>query len=237
MNISVIIPIYNEENSITSLHASLKSALVGISKEYEIIFVNDFSDDNSLSLLRGIKNQDKNVRVLNLNKKYGQIKALTIGVQAASGDIIITMDGDLQYNPFEISIFVEKIREGYDVVGGVRPVRLDCLYRTTISKLANFLIRKILRLDIKDLGCSFNAFKSSLYKKLHLESSFLSILTKPFIVRCSKNYTEIKVTHYPRAYGKSKNRFLDLIKLFLITFLTAHGLSYKFKCYNAYCEE
>jgi glycosyltransferase involved in cell wall biosynthesis len=239
MDISVIIPVYNERENLILFYHSLKLTLEEIDKEAEIIFINDASNDGSREILEGIREKDKKIKIINFRKRRGQLIALREGFKKARGDIIITLDCDLQYDVGEIRNFIEKIEQGYDAVSGIRVKRYAPLYRRILSKIANYLIRKITKTKVHDLGCSFNALRKKVYDRIIAECGDKVIITKPLIAKFSRNFTpleikqqgssnlrsdesglsltgftEIKVSHFPRIKGKSKNSLWDLFLLF-----------------------
>lgn len=169
---SMVVPMYNEVDSIQELYAGLSrnlAALGGGGKPYEIIFVNDGSRDDTFARLCAVAEKDPHVFVINLRRNFGQTPALAAGFDHARGQIIIAMDGDLQHDPNEIPKFVAKIEEGYDVVSGWRERRVDGLFLRRIpSKCANWLIRKISRVDIHDFGTTFKAYRRDLLQHINL---------------------------------------------------------------------
>ena len=165
MEISVAIPIHNEQENIELLYNDLISVLEPIGSNYEIIFVNDGSDDGSAKTIDSLAERDRRVRAVHLLRNYGQSSATMAGFDHASGDIIIVMDGDNQNNPADIPRLLSKIDEGFTVVSGWRKDRKDALISKIIpSKIANWLISKITGVTLHDYGCSLKAYRSSVIK-------------------------------------------------------------------------
>ena len=158
IKISIVVPLYNEENNITILYVRLTQVLMALEESYEIIFVDDGSKDRTPPALDEIYESDSRVRVITFRRNFGQTAALKAGFDAARGDIVISMDGDLQNNPEEIPRFLEKLDEGYDIVSGWRAKRQDpFLLRRLPSMLANWLISKVTNVQLHDYGCSLKA--------------------------------------------------------------------------------
>ncbi len=198
--LSIIVPVYNEEGNIELLTKAIEDAL----KEYryEIIYIDDFSTDNTRNVVKDMKNP--NVVLIEMKKNYGQSSALLAGIDYAKGDYIITMDGDLQNDPSDIPMMLDKLKkEDLDVVTGIRDKRKDSLIRTFPSKIANSIIRKTTKLDIKDHGCALKVFTKETAKELNLYGElhrFITLLAHSNGARIS----EVKVKHHPRRFGESK---------------------------------
>ncbi|GAB6073010.1 glycosyltransferase family 2 protein [Venenivibrio stagnispumantis] len=229
MDISVVIPIYNEEENLPILYEKLKNVLDRLNKEYEIIFVNDGSTDNSWNIIKQLAEKDKRVIGVNFRRNFGQTAAMSAGFETAKGDIIITMDGDLQNDPEDIPKLLEKIDEGYDIVSGWRKNRKDAfLSRTLPSKIANALISKVTGVHLHDYGCSLKAYKSEIAKNLDFYGEmhrFLPALSKAI----GAKITEIPVNHHPRIYGKSKYGISRTFKVILDLLLVKFLLDYRTK--------
>ena len=223
MSLSIVIPAYNEEGSLKQLHERLVENLTVVSQEYEIIFVDDGSSDHTFEVLKELHAADSHIKVIRFRRNFGKAAALTAGFQAAQGDIIITMDADLQDDPVEIPRFLEKLSEGYDLVTGWKYPRLDPITKTLPSRLANGTVRRASGLDIHDMNCGFKAMRRevtdeiTLYGELH---RYIPVLAN---WRGFK-LTEIKVKHHPRPYGKSKYGFERLARG-LFDFMTVFFLS------------
>jgi len=228
LNLSVVVPLFNEEENVILLYDELTKVLQELTPAYEIIFVDDGSTDNSLQHLRNIQASDPHVTVVSLRRNFGQTAAMTAGFDHASGEIVITMDGDLQNDPQDIPLLVNKIKEGYDVVIGWRHDRKDpFLSRRLPSIIANKLISSITGVGIHDYGCTLKAFKREVVHNIRLYGEMHRFI--PAIASgMGISFTEIKVNHRPRRYGSSKygisrtiRVLLDLITVkFMLTYAT-----------------
>ncbi len=202
--LSVVIPVYNEQDNILPLLEGLEKALSTIDRPFEVIVVDDGSTDRTTEILRHLKPQYPWLKVIFLRRNFGQSAAFTAGIDHAKGEIIITMDGDLQNDPRDIPKLLEKIEEGYDVVSGWRRERKDPFFSRRIpSILANKLISSLTHVVLHDYGCSLKAYRSeviqglAIYGELH---RFIPVLVSFRGARI----TEIPVRHHPRRHGKSK---------------------------------
>jgi len=202
--ISVFLPVYNEEPNLLPLHAKLDDALKRLNRTAEIIYVDDGSTDGSLKVLREVAESDKRVRVVALRRNYGQTAAMAAGIDAAQGEVLIPMDADLQNDPADIIRLLDKLDEGYDVVSGWRKNRKDKMVTRKIpSMIANRLISWIGGVPLHDYGCSLKAYRREalqdvrLYGEMH---RFIPIYASWAGARVS----EIPVEHHPRTMGKSK---------------------------------
>src|SRR5918994_377662 len=169
--LSVIVPFFNEEESIQPLHRAIVAALEPLHVSFEMVFVNDGSHDDTLRIAVDVARRDPRVRVVNFRRNYGQTPAMAAGIEHARGEILVTMDGDLQNDPADIGLFLEKMDEGYDIVVGWRHNRQDKLIsRKLPSRIANRLIGKVTGVPITDNGCSLKAYRASLIKQIPLYS-------------------------------------------------------------------
>ena len=224
MKISIVIPIYNEEENIPKLYEELKDVLERLPQDYEIIFVDDGSTDKSYEILKELASKDGKVKVIRFRRNYGQTAAMYAGFQHAEGDVVITMDGDLQNDPRDIPKLLEKIEEGYDIVSGWRKDRKDkFLTRILPSKIANWLISKVTGVKLHDYGCTLKAYRKDIAKNYRLYGDmhrFLPAVAKSFGARI----TEVVVNHRPRIYGKSKygigRTIRVILDILLVKFLT-----------------
>ncbi len=218
--ISVVIPVYNEEKSIPELYYELSSVLETLGKPYEIIFVDDGSTDNSFALMDDIHSRNKNIKIIRFRRNFGQSSAILAGFDHAEGDVIITMDADLQNDPTDIPRLLNKINEGYDVVSGWRADRKDpFLSKKLPSKLSNWLARKLTGVNIHDFGCTLKAYRGRTLRNIELYGEMHRYIPA-LIVRKGFRVTEIKVNHNPRKFGETKygtlrlfHGFLDLINI------------------------
>jgi len=223
--VSIVIPVFNEEGNVPILYDKLKKVLDNLGIDYEIIFVDDGSTDRTREILEEIASKDKKVKVIEFARNFGQTSAMMAGMDFATGDVIITMDGDLQNDPEDIPRLLEKIEEGYDVVSGWRKNRKDAaISRKLPSKIANWLIGKITGVRIHDYGCTLKAYRSDVIKKVRLYGElhrFIPALAST--VTSTSKIIEIPVKHHPRIYGKSKygisRTFKVIVDLIFIWFL------------------
>lgn len=234
--LSIVVPIYNEEENLPILYKKIKDVLENLfsqekykDKTYEIIFVNDGSKDRSWEIIKEIAEKDPHVIGINFRRNFGQTAAMAAGFDKAKGEIIITMDGDLQNDPEDIPKLLEKIDEGYDVVSGWRKDRKDAfLSRTLPSRIANWLISKVTGVHLHDYGCSLKAYKAEVAKSLDYYGEmhrFLPALSKVV----GANITEIPVKHHPRIYGKSKYGISRTFKVILDLIWVKFLLDYRNK--------
>ena len=218
IDISVVVPLYNEEESVNLLYDSITHVMNGLNRQYEIIFIDDGSTDTTFVRVKAIHQEDPRLKVIKFRKNYGQTPAMQAGFDHANGKIIVSMDGDLQNDPKDIPKFLEKIEEGYDIVCGWRKNRKDKLVTSKIpSKIANWLIGKVTGVKIHDNGCSLKAYKSATIKKTRLYSEmhrFIPAMTSIIGAR----YTEIVVNHHARRFGTSKYGLSRIWKVFLDIF-------------------
>lgn len=202
--ISIVIPVYNETDNIPRLHQQLHPIVRELENPTEIIFVDDGSTDGSRTELEKLARQYDNVRVIVFRRNYGQTAALQAGLQMATGDVIVTMDGDLQNDPADIPMMISKIQEGYDLVHGWRKDRQDSwLNRRLPSMVANWLISKTTHFPIRDLGCTLKAIRREIAQDLELYGEmhrFIPILAHQRGARC----VEVTTRHHPRRFGKTK---------------------------------
>ncbi len=215
MLLSIIIPIYNEKENIPLLYEKLTPVLKKTGIPYEIILINDGSNDGSNVELNILAKKDKKIKVIHFRRNFGQTSAMMAGVQNSKGDIIIPMDGDLQNDPEDIPSLLNKINEGFDVVSGWRKDRKDSpIKRNFLSRVANWLISKISGVFLHDYGCSLKAYKREIIKDIKLYGEmhrFIPIYAK----WQGGKVTEIPVTHHPRKFGESKYGMNRVIKVIL----------------------
>ncbi len=213
--LSIIVPLYNEEDSIRLLHRAIVTAVDPLNVSYEMVFVNDGSRDRTLELATEIARSDPRVRLVQFRRNYGQTPAMAAGIEHASGQILVTMDGDLQNDPGDIGMFLEKINEGYDIVVGWRFNRQDKLISRKIpSKIANWIIGKVTGVPIKDNGCSLKAFRGSLIKQIPLYSEMHRFIPAMASI-AGPRIAEIKVRHHARQFGQSKYGLSRIYKVLL----------------------
>jgi len=208
MQLSVVVSLMNEEENIKPLIEAVDNALKNFN--YELILVDDGSTDNTVDEIKKYMN-DKTKLVI-LNRNYGQTSAMAAGIEVAEGELIVTMDGDLQNDPSDIPMMIEKLNEGYDVVAGIRAKRQDEPVRKFLSKIANKIIRKVTGVHISDYGCTLKVFKKDVAKNLQLYGElhrFIPILAKMY----GAKITEVPVKHHERQFGSSKYGFNRTFKV------------------------
>jgi len=224
MKLSIIIPIYNEEMNIKILYKELIDVLGNLSEDYEIIAVNDGSKDGSEQILKKIAETDSLFKVINFRKNFGQTAAISAGIDFSTGDILIPIDADLQNDPADIPKFLEKIKQGFDVVSGWRKNRQDKLLTRKIpSRIANCLISLITKVKLHDYGCTIKAYKKEVIKNIRLYGEmhrFMPAYTSWYGARV----VEIVVNHRPRSFGKTKysisRTFRVILDLLTVKFLS-----------------
>jgi glycosyltransferase involved in cell wall biosynthesis len=225
---SVVVPLYNEAPVVNELYSRLTKTMSETGLYYELVFIDDGSTDNTLELIKDITGKDGKVVAVELRRNFGQTPALAAGFDVARGQIIISMDGDLENFPEEIPNFIEKINAGYDVVSGWRKQRADNLIMRKIpSRVANWLASKISGVDIHDFGTTFKAYKREVIEELNLYGEMHRFIPA-LLSRSGAKIIEIPVKHITRPYGTSKygiSRTLrvvfDLITLrFLLGYVT-----------------
>jgi glycosyltransferase involved in cell wall biosynthesis len=222
--VSVVIPVYNEKESVVPLYESVRRACDQLGERYEVIFVDDGSRDTTFEILREIHEQDARVKVLSFRKNSGQTAAMAAGFEYAAGDLIVSMDGDLQNDPVDIPRLLSKLREGFDVVCGWRRSRQDkFLTRRLPSVAANWIIGHVTGVRIHDNGCSLKVYRASVIKSIALYGEMHRFIPAMATLAGAK-VAEIVVNHHPRRFGKSKygigriwRVLLDIITVKLIT--------------------
>jgi glycosyltransferase involved in cell wall biosynthesis len=202
--ISVTVPIYNEEENLPLLYERVRDALAGIGRPWELVLVNDGSTDGSRAVLDQLAANDKRVKVIHFRRNFGQTAAMMAGIDFATGEIIIPMDGDLQNDPADIPRLIAALDEGYDVVSGWRKDRQDArITRKLPSFLANRLISRVLGVPLHDYGCSLKAYRSDVIKGVKLYGE-MHRFVPVYASWQGARVTEIPVTHYARQFGESK---------------------------------
>ena len=227
MDISIVIPVYNEAQSIIQLYEELVNAATLLRKPFEIIFVDDGSTDNTPQVLKEIcvKAQKNRIHIscMRFPQNLGKSACLLAGFEESEGDIVITMDGDLQDNPGEIHGFIEKIDEGYDLVSGWRFKRRDSFTKIMLSKLFNAITFRITRIPLHDFNCCFKAYRRKVIDKLDIYGDLYRFIPA-LVFQKGFRIAEIKVEHRPRLYGRSKygleripDGFFGLLTIFFLT--------------------
>jgi glycosyltransferase involved in cell wall biosynthesis len=213
--LSVIIPIKDERDNLRPLHDQLVRALEPLALSYEIVFVDDGSSDGSFTVLEELAAHHGSVKAVRLRRNFGQTAALQAGIDWSSGDVLITMDGDLQNDPADIPRLLDKLNEGYDAVLGLRAERQDhILWRKLPSLLGNWLIRKVTGVPIKDMGCTLRAMRRELAAALPLYGElhrFVPVLAQ----QSGGRLIQIPVRHHPRVAGKTKYNLTRTVRVVL----------------------
>lgn len=230
--LSVIIPVYNEEDNLTPLTQSLFKIMHHLKQGFEVIFVDDGSTDKSLSTLQNLQKTYPQIRIIKFERNRGQTTAFDCGFKVAKGDVIVTMDADLQNDPRDIPKLIEALKTS-DMVYGWRKKRQDPYLKLLASKIANFIRNRLTGEDIKDVGCSLKAYKKECLHNLKLYNGMHRFL--PTLVKLEGfKVKEIEVSHHPRKYGKSKYNirkrliwpFLDLLA---VRWMKKRQLKYKWE--------
>lgn len=211
-DLSVVIPLYNEAITIEKLHERLSNTLASLDQSCEIIYVDDGSTDGTTEILQRLHSKDPKVKAILFNRNYGQHAAVVAGFERAAGEVIVTLDGDLQNPPEEIPKLLEKIQEGYDVVGGWREGRQDPLVRRVLSYMINQVTSQIVGVKMKDYGCMLRAYRRQVVERIcqcQEISSFIPVLANSF----AGSVAEIPVAHSPRWSGHSKYTPFRLLRL------------------------
>jgi len=228
MDLSIIVPVYNEQDNIPILYEALLNVSNSFNKSWELLFVDDGSQDGSLTVLKELANKDpEHVRVISFRRNFGQTAAIAAGIDHSHGEIIVLLDADMQNDPIDIPVLLSKLEEGYDVVSGWRNKRQDSFVsRTLPSQLANKLISWVTGVHLHDFGCTLKAYRREvitgfrLYGEMH---RFIPVYANSVGARI----TEVPVNHHPRRFGKAKYGLERTIKvvldLFVVKFLNAYA--------------
>jgi glycosyltransferase involved in cell wall biosynthesis len=226
--VSVVVPVFNEMDNILPLYHALRAAMAETGRTWEVIFVDDGSTDATYQVLQDLPMQDACVRVIRLRRNFGQTAALVAGFDYARGAIIVSLDGDLQNDPADISALLKTLKDGYDVVSGWRMHRQDGFWlRRLPSRVANWLISKTTGIHLHDYGCTLKAYRAEVLKELRLYGEMHRFI--PALIGCNgARITELPVQHHPRQHGRSKygisrtvRVLLDLLTVkFFISFVT-----------------
>ena len=210
--LSIVIPVYNEESNLAPLMQRLYPAVQGTGKSFEILFTNDGSRDRSLEILRSFVQEYPGVKVIEFNGNFGQHMAILAAFEMSQGEIVITLDADLQNPPEEIPRLVAEIEKGHDVVGTIRQERQDSLFRRLASRIVNITTNKMTGMRMSDYGCMLRAYHRYVVDNINRcreTTTFIPALAQTF----ASNPSEIEVAHSERAQGESKYSFYHLIRL------------------------
>lgn len=224
--LTFVVPAKNEENSIEPLHKEILNVLGGLKKTYEIIFIDDGSTDKTFEVMKSVASSDKNVKVLRLRGNFRKSIALQVGFDHARGEVVFTLDADLQDNPSEIPNFLAKLDEGYDMVSGWKKNRHDPWHKVIPSRILNHVTGKLTGVFLHDINCGFKAYRSEVVKSLNLYGELYRFIPV-FATKQGFKVTEIVVDHRARKFGKSKfgieRNIKGLLDLITIIFLTGYG--------------
>jgi glycosyltransferase involved in cell wall biosynthesis len=227
--LSIVIPIHNEEPAILPLYDQLTTVMERLRRPYEIIFVDDASTDRSFDLLANLVETDHHLKVIRLRRNFGQTAALAAGFDEASGDVIVSLDGDLQHDPEDIPLLLKKIDEGYDIASGWRKERVDnAITRKAPSRVANWMMKKASGVELHDFGTTFKAYRSEILKEINLYGElhrFIPALASQYGARIA----EVPIKNIPRPSGESHyglsrtfRVFFDILTIkFLLQYLTS----------------
>jgi glycosyltransferase involved in cell wall biosynthesis len=213
--LSLIIPVYNEEESIPYLHERIHNVLVQQKFSYEILYIDDGSSDTTFQQLSLLAEHDEHVRIVRFRRNFGQTAAMAAGVEQSRGEILIFLDGDLQNDPIDIPRLLEKIEEGYDVVSGWRKNRQDAQWsRKFPSMLANKLISQVTGVHLHDYGCTLKAYRHEVIGHIHLYGEMHRFIPA-YAALSGATITELAVTHHARQFGKSKYGISRVVRVIL----------------------
>ncbi|MCA1989791.1 MAG: glycosyltransferase [Desulfarculus sp.] len=219
--LSVVIPVFNEEENLVELHARLATTLNRQDYAWEVIYVDDGSRDRSWEILEGLNQRDEHVRLVRFNRNYGQHMAVFAGFERVRGQVVATLDADLQNPPEDVPMLVARLEEGYDVVGGWRQFRQDSWLRKLPSRIVNIVTSKVVGVELKDYGCMLRAYRREVVDAMSAcqeTSSFIPALANTY----ANKVLEIPVGHSQRHAGQSK---YSLLKLFRLHFDLMTGFS------------
>lgn len=226
-SLSIVIPVYNEEDNLKSLHEQLVATLNSMSCTYEIILIDDGSNDASFACLQELAQQDNQVKVIQFTRNHGQTAAIAAGIAHAKGEAVVFMDADLQNDPADIPMMLAKLNEGYDVVSGWRKDRQDkWLTRTLPSKFANSLISKVTGVYLHDYGCTLKIYRREVLKGYKLYGEMHRFIPA-YAAQVGARIMEVPVQHHPRRHGQSKygleRTFKVILDLFTVKFLSSYA--------------
>ena len=230
MDLSLVVPVYDEEQNISLLFDAIKKALEGLERSWEVIFVDDGSRDGSLSALELLVKQDtEHVRVVVFRRNFGQTAAIAAGIDHSEGEIIVLLDADLQNDPADIPMLLAKLDEGYDLVSGWRKDRKDNRFTRTIpSNIANGLISRVTGVHLHDYGCTLKAYRRDALRGFRLYGEMHRFIPV-FAHSVGAKITELPVRHHPRKFGEAKYGLERTVKVILDLFTVKFLLDYSHK--------
>ena len=213
--LSVIVPLYNEQESLQPLYEAIVRAVEPLGRAFEMVFVDDGSKDDTVAIATSLARRDSRLRIVKFRRNYGQTAAMAAGIEHANGEVLVTMDGDLQNDPADIALLLEQIESGYDLVVGWRHNRQDKLITRKIpSRIANWLIGRVTGVPIRDNGCSLKAFRASLIKRIPLYSEMHRFIPAMASI-AGPRVAQIRVRHHARRWGQSKYGLSRIYKVLL----------------------
>ena len=215
INMSIIVPLYNEQDSVQPLYEAIVRAVEPLGRPFEMVFVDDGSKDDTVALATALARRDSRLRIVKFRRNYGQTAAMAAGIEHANGEVLVTMDGDLQNDPADIALLLEQIEAGFDLVVGWRHNRQDKLITRKIpSRIANWLIGRVTGVPIRDNGCSLKAFRASLIKRIPLYSEMHRFIPAMASI-AGPRVAQIRVRHHARRWGESKYGLSRIYKVLL----------------------
>jgi glycosyltransferase involved in cell wall biosynthesis len=222
----MVIPIKDEKDNLAALHERVTSAVSGLGLRYEIVLVDDGSVDGSFAVMQDLAARDPHLKAVRLRKNYGQSAAMQAGIDYSTGDVLVTLDGELQNDPADIPMLLERLREGYDVVLGLRAKRQDdMVLRKIPSRMGNWLIRKVTGVQTKDMGCTLRALRREIVEAMPLYGEmhrFIPVLA----MEVGAKILQVPVRHHPRTAGKTKynltRTFRVILDLITVKFLSSY---------------
>jgi glycosyltransferase involved in cell wall biosynthesis len=221
--ISIVVPLYNEQESLTILHEEIVAALRGTGLDYEVIFVNDGSRDGSWELIRGLAEQDAHVRGVRFRRNFGKAAALAAGFAVATGDTVLTLDADLQDDPAEIPNFLQAMAQGYEVISGWKKTRLDPWHKVWPSRIFNSMVSWLTGVKLHDHNCGMKCYRAEVFREIRLYGELHRFIPVLAAARGFK-VGELAINHRPRRFGSSKYGVRRFVKGFLdlmtVKFLT-----------------
>ena len=225
MKVSIVIPVYNEVESVPHLDRAIREAMAG--RDYEVVYVDDGSTDGSVEELERLIQQDGGLsRLVVLRRNFGQTAALAAGIDHSVGEVLVTLDADMQNDPADIPLLIGKIEEGYDLVSGWRIKRQDSFFRRIPSQVANWLISRVTGVPLHDYGCTLKAYRREVLEGFHLYGEMHRFIPA-YAGGVGARIVEVPVRHHPRRYGQAKyglERTLKVVlDLFTVKFLTSYA--------------
>jgi len=225
VKVSIVVPVYNEVESVPHLHRAIREAMAG--RDYEVVYVDDGSTDGSIEELERLVRQDAEVgRLVVLRRNFGQTAALAAGIDHSVGEVLVTLDADMQNDPADIPLLIGKIEEGYDLVSGWRIKRQDSFFRRIPSQAANWLISRVTGVPLHDYGCTLKAYRREVLEGFHLYGEMHRFIPA-YAGGVGARIVEVPVRHHPRRYGQAKyglERTLKVVlDLFTVKFLTSYA--------------